>query len=232
MLDRRVRLSRRIISAWIVSLPISAVAASSITVAFSGPAQRPSSASPDEVSETSVPALTVSSDGRFYVSTTPTSTPAVVITPTATPSPTPPPSPTSSPTAVPVQLLNGQELLRVGPSGPSTLTVKNGTTQDALVKVVALGSGQTVRTVYVVRQSDWTIPAIAPGSYRLRFALGNDWDPVLQRFQRNTSFAQFEDPFDFEITGGQYTVWSVTLNPVIGGTAQTDRIGADSFYAD
>lgn len=47
--------------------------------------------------------------------------------------------------------------------------------------------------------------AIAPGNYLLRFALGNDWDPVLNRFQKNVSFSVFEDPFEFEYTNGLYT---------------------------
>lgn len=159
---------------------------------------------------------------------TPTPTPTIA-QPTSTPRP-PPPTPT--PTVVPVQLLNGQELLRLGPGGPSTLTVKNGTTQDAIVKLVTVTGRSTVRTVYVVRQSDWTITGIAPGAYRIRFALGNDWDPILKKFQKNESFSEFEDEFDFENRNGRYTTWQVTLNPVAGGTAQTDSIDPADFFRD
>ncbi len=152
--------------------------------------------------------------------------------PTATPTATASPTPSPTPTAVPVQLLNGQELLRLDAFGQSILTVKNGTTKDALVKLTTADASTTVRTVYVVRQSDWAITGIAPGRYLLRFALGNDWDPVLNRFQKNVSFTQFEEPFDFEDDGFTYTTWEVTLHAIPGGTAETESISAEDFYED
>lgn len=179
----------------------------------------------------SVPATAPTSPPEPTATARSTGTSEPTASPTSRPTPTPVP-PTATPTAVPVQLLNGQELLKVGPLGLSTLAVTNGTTQDALVKLVTAGAKSTVRTVYVVRQSDWTIKGIAPGSYLLRFAVGNDWDPVLLRFQKNISFSAFEDPFDFVVTGGQYTTWEVTLNPVAGGTAQIDKIDPATFYQD
>lgn len=165
--------------------------------------------------------------------------PASTLAPSPTATPNPPtatatgtalPTPSSTPTAVPVQLSNGQELLRLGTAGQSTLTVKNGTAQDALVKLTRSDTDATIRTVYVVRQSDWTITGIAPGRYLLRFALGNDWDPVLLRFQRNVSFSEFEDSFDFEDDGLTYTIWEVTLHAVPGGSAETESINAEDFY--
>lgn len=158
----------------------------------------------------------------------PTETPTQ-LPPTPTPSPAPP---TRTPTVLPITLFNGYELQRSGSTGESTLTVTNGTSQDALVRLVVASTGETARLVHVGRQNGWTIEGIAPGSYLLQFALGTDWDTVLARFQRNTSFKEFEDPFDFTVSGGFVTTWEVTLNAVPGGRAQTDTISADEFYGD
>lgn len=151
--------------------------------------------------------------------------------PTRTATPTPPKAPTATPTAIPVQVLNGTELRPPsGPSGPGYLIVKNGTTSDAVIKLVRSTDEGVVRSVYVVRQSDWTIRNIGPGTYRLWFAMGNDWDPVVRRFQRNPRYWQFDDAFEFSVDDdGSYTYWEVTLHPVADGTAETSSLDPGRF---
>ena len=40
---------------------------------------------------------------------------------------------------------------------------------------------------------------------------------------------KFDDPVPFSTGSGTYTVWSVTLHPVEGGTASTDPVSEDGF---
>jgi hypothetical protein len=175
------------------------------------------------------------SDGGTPTSPTPTPTDTPV-TPTDTPTVTNTPTSTPTPTALPIQPLNGEELESNGASGLGELTIDNGTSTDAMVRVADFRSGASVRLVYVVRQSSWVITDLPPGTYKLLFALGLDLDPVTMRFQRQQSFTAFEDPFDFteveDAEGTTYDAWEVTLHPVVGGDADTEEIDEADFYAE
>jgi len=168
-------------------------------------------------------------------SASPTRTPTLAATPTATPTSTStqPPTPTPTATAVPVQIANGTVFTADG-TGLGELTVENGTSTDAIVKVVR-ADGSTVRSFYVVRQSSWTVADLPAGSYFVRFATGLDWDPVLLRFQRDRGFTEFEEVFDFteteDASGTYYSTWRVTLHAVEGGSADTSDISEGDFGA-
>jgi hypothetical protein len=82
-------------------------------------------------------------------------------------------------------------------SGKSTLTIKNGTEYDALVKAMMLVDGKPsiVRNFYVPTQSDWTEEKMPPGNYIIRFAQGLDWDAGLRKFNYNPTFGE-SAPFE------------------------------------
>ena len=46
---------------------------------------------------------------------------------------------------------------------------------------------------------------------------------------RQTEYGRFEDEFDFESPGSTYTAWTITLHPVVGGTAWTEDLDEDEF---
>jgi hypothetical protein len=148
------------------------------------------------------------------------------VTPTATlvPTSTPTPAPTATPTVVPVQLRNGAILFRGSGTGPHELTVKNGTVNDAVVKLINNQSGSLQVYVAVVRQSEWTIDGIPSGTYIVRFMAGIGWDQILGKFQKISNIEEFEKRIPFSIHDGLFDTWSITLNPVAGGTARTDSI--------
>jgi hypothetical protein len=138
---------------------------------------------------------------------------------------------------VPNSFPNGTTITTaIGTSGPSTLEISNGGSHDAVAKLLdtsnptpASPKGRVIRFVYIRAQSKFTLTGILPGSYVLRFATGTDWDDGAHAFRRDQAFYEFDDRFDFEITGTFYTTWSVTLNPVPGGTATTNSISAAAF---
>lgn len=117
--------------------------------------------------------------------------------------------------------------------GEGELTIKNGTDYDAVAKLISgtQTSGTSVLSVYIKAQSTYTMQSISDGIYWLAFAQGTDWDPAGQKFNRNAHAQAFAETFDFETTDRQYSAWSVTLNPVAGGTARTAEVDAAQFDA-
>jgi hypothetical protein len=145
-------------------------------------------------------------------------------------------APTSRPasTATGVTLPNGQQIqppTRTG--GRSYLDVVNGTPRDAVVKLVDGRTNAVVRFVFVSANNRTRLGSIEPGTYRVRFATGQDWDSAAQRFRRDAAFTEFRDPFDFTETptagGVRYTTGEITLNPVRGGNAPSNTIDESRF---
>lgn len=121
--------------------------------------------------------------------------------------------------------------------GFGQLKIDNWTNFDAVAKLVNTKTNKSVLTFYVQANNTYTIKNISNGKYKLFFNLGNDWDKDIKAFARNSSYELFEESFDFSTprhTEGEYIVteystFSVTLNPVVGGNASTERIGWEEF---
>jgi hypothetical protein len=116
-------------------------------------------------------------------------------------------------------------------SGDGELEISNGTNYDAVAKLVIGTTG--VYSVYIGANRTYTIDGIADGFYELLFAQGSDWNTVTKQFNKNQSYSTFEDVFEFETTeDSQYyyhPTFEVTLNNVIGGTAETSTINPAEF---
>jgi hypothetical protein len=76
--------------------------------------------------------------------------------------------------------------------------------------------------------SEGGIKAIKNGTYRLLFAFGQAIIRYEDRFYKATGYAEFEDQFTFTqqrySTGINYNTYTVTLNPVVDGKAETEQI--------
>jgi hypothetical protein len=122
-------------------------------------------------------------------------------------------------------------------NGLGKLQIKNGTSLDAIVKLVNTTINKSVFTVYIKANSTYTIDKVKDGNYKLFFNLGNDWDTEVKAFAVNSGYEVFEDLFDFttrEYEEGdyirtKYSTFEVTLNPVIGGTAETENVNVAEF---
>lgn len=138
-----------------------------------------------------------------------------------------------------VSLLNGTELSKNSYylNGLGELEIKNGTSLDAIAKLVNINIDKSVFTVYIKANSSYKINKIKDGNYKLFFNLGNDWNTEIKAFNINSGYEVFEDLFDFttiEYTEGnyintEYSIFEVTLNPIIGGQAETNNINAVEF---
>jgi hypothetical protein len=119
-----------------------------------------------------------------------------------------------------------------GSSGRGTLRIHNGTSYDAAAKL--LGEEQDIsRFVYIRAGEVTTLRGIAPCQCRLLFALGSDWNPSAEEFQKDSAFSIFDDSFRFEESkienGVRSSAISVTLHPVPQGTATTRRLSKEEF---
>lgn len=122
----------------------------------------------------------------------------------------------------------------VGKKGHGVLKVRNGTDQDAAVKLVTAATPRKVLwIVYIGANTQETVNGIAPGTYLLRFVLGRDWDPKSRTFLQGRSFYQAGRQLEFIETetdsSGQYTELNLTLNEVPGGNLPRDRITEAAF---
>jgi len=117
--------------------------------------------------------------------------------------------------------------------GYGELKIINGTNLDAVAKLIH--GGTSVLTVYIKANSTYTMLDISDGIYWLAFAQGLDWDSINKSFKSDTQYSVFKDTFNFVTTDIEYTneyeyqTFEVTLNPVIGGTAETTDILGSQF---
>ena len=159
--------------------------------------------------------------------------------PSPTPTPLPSPTPIPTPTRVPVSLANGTDVTppAPGPAGLGKLTIANGTSRDAVAKLVTgtedPKTWQTQRFVYVKANDTVVMAGIPVGTYRLAFMSGVDWDADARKFLREVSASQFEETFEFKEEqterGTRFSTWEVSLNPVAGGTGKTSTLPEGAF---
>jgi hypothetical protein len=120
-------------------------------------------------------------------------------------------------------------------NGHGELTVENGTSFDAVIHLVDLNSGKTVRTFYIRAGNTFTERQIAPGLYGLYFTTGSDWNVASKVFNSSASYSQFarkveysENP-DPDAGKIKYSTYKITLQPVPGGDAATYPLDKDAF---
>jgi len=138
-----------------------------------------------------------------------------------------------------ISLSNGMILFK-NPSylkGLGELEIKNGTNLDAVAKLVGIDIDKSILTLYIKAKSSYTMNKISKGNYKLFFSLGNDWDSETKTFLVNPNYEKFEEIFDFTIReyegnnyiNTEYSTFEVTLNPVIGGDAETQNVNSTEF---
>jgi DnaJ C terminal domain len=131
------------------------------------------------------------------------------------------------------RLGNGTMVKRQARSGAGRLKILNGGATDTAVSLVPAGGTAAVLVVYVRGKSNHTVSGIRDGSYRIYLASGTDWDSGTRGFTRDCEFQQFDDAFDFTTkrssSGTQYTEWTITLEPVVGGNARTSEVDPEDF---
>ncbi len=148
------------------------------------------------------------------------------------------PTPTGPrPTTIQVAFLRpvtGTDLMPPGlMSGLGSLRIINHTDADAVVKLIDASTRTPLRFVYVRGAEEAVLQAIDEGIYKVVYSQGEEWDPDAERFQRHSSFFEFEDLLDFSerptIGGVGYSTYELTLHRVVNGNARTRSIPPDDF---
>jgi hypothetical protein len=121
--------------------------------------------------------------------------------------------------------------------GLGTLTVRNGTVNGAIVKLVSTRLNRSVFTVFVAPNSSYTIKNIPNETYRLAYATGRRFNPLTDTFDRLYGISVFDryltydtrDVDEYDGTHTYYHTFEVTLQPVAGGNARTSTLAPQSF---
>ncbi len=120
-----------------------------------------------------------------------------------------------------------------GTRGHGTLTVENGTTEDAVVSLSETTSGQTVRWFFVKAHSSAHLSHIPQGSYSLTYTTGLNWVESDDAFSWQPTYHAFERTLDYteqrDSERVQYHALSVTLHSVLFGNVRTRTITREEF---
>jgi ribosomal protein S27E len=117
--------------------------------------------------------------------------------------------------------------------GRGSLSVFNGNSSDAYIKLVDTLSNELVASFYVKSNSTFTLEGVPDGSYKVIFASGEDWDSNTQSFTMNKSFTEFETTLNFRTIQYtdeiRYSIHEITLHQVENGNVMTSEVDEQEF---
>ncbi|MBV1856412.1 hypothetical protein [Catellatospora tritici] len=126
------------------------------------------------------------------------------------------------------RLSNGTMVKKLSSRGPGELKVTNASS-DAVISLVKSGSKSPSVSVYVRGSGSYTVKGVPNGTYSVFYTSGKDWDTKAKTFTQQCSFAKFDDPLKYSTSGGQYTIWTISLQKVVGGNASSSAVDPDAF---
>jgi hypothetical protein len=122
------------------------------------------------------------------------------------------------------------------------LEVKNGQSLDVIVCLTEYyGSKRTIRNEYIRAGESFTMTNIPNGTYYLKSFYGKDWNPdtllynarLKGFFDTSSGFSvsdEFNDLLKMEQNEKSYSIYSVTLYPVVGGNMESRNVTASDFF--
>ena len=126
---------------------------------------------------------------------------------------------------------NGAVVTKRGKAGRGELAVENGTDEDALVTLSR--DGRADYAVYIRASENAELTDVADGDYEMFVAQGDGWNRELKRFTASPDYTKFEDTASFATTREtgaiRYTRLRITLQPVVGGNADTLPVDPQSY---
>ncbi len=122
------------------------------------------------------------------------------------------------------------------------LEVKNGQSLDVIVCLTEYyGSKRTIRNEYIRAGESFIMTNIPNGTYYLKSFYGRDWNPdtllyngrLKGIFDTSSGFSvsdDFDDLIKMEQNEQAYSIYSVTLYPVVGGNMESRNITMSDFF--
>ena len=120
-------------------------------------------------------------------------------------------------------LPNGSIVSRSG-TGSGSLTIQNGNESDAVLKLATSGR-RTILGIYVRAGAVATTGGIPPGSFRVLYASGRDWDRARRGFTRDCRFTRFDGNVNYR----PGITYRLSLFSSVGGNASTRSIDESEF---
>ena len=124
--------------------------------------------------------------------------------------------------------------------GNAWILFKNSNTSDAIVCLVNVNSGRTIRNEYIRAGSNYKMRKIPSGTYYLKVFYGNDWNPTIKNvcgtkgsFDTGAHFSKSEDSSDWisvENNSSSYSTHEITLYTVANGNMSQSPIDEQSFF--
>ena len=120
-------------------------------------------------------------------------------------------------------------------SGIGKLTLDNGLTEDAYVKLVL--NGKMMAAFYVRSHEKATYSTIPDGRYTVAYCTGYGWDGAIRNFARGRHARRYDDPLTYSTKRARdasgvttYTdVMTLTLHKVASGNATTSEMSLEDF---
>ncbi|MFI6476529.1 hypothetical protein ACIBH1_01280 [Nonomuraea sp. NPDC050663] len=122
---------------------------------------------------------------------------------------------------------NGKILYAGISGGSGVLKVKNGTKRDAVVTLVR-GKSKAI-SIYIRAKSTAKVSSVVDGTYRIYFTSGYRYSTSKRRFTKSASYQRFDDRLRFSTSSTSYSIWTLTLQPVVGGNASTSGVNPKDF---
>ena len=100
---------------------------------------------------------------------------------------------------------------------------------DAIAIITSHGQKEPLIAVYIQNRTGYSFHNINDGNYDLFINFGNDWNRATQKFEHNSYYSKFTDPFEFKTTEKGCITWTVTLYKVVNGNAKEEILSEDNF---
>lgn len=111
-----------------------------------------------------------------------------------------------------------------------SLRVNNGTSADAVVRLVQESTGSVLRAVYIRAGEVHEILYLPETRMKLQFTLGRNWSQAERRFLEDALYSEFDEILDYEHSpnggSGYDHRYEASLHPVLHGTAHVTRTEA------
>lgn len=125
-------------------------------------------------------------------------------------------------------------------AGQAWINFDNSNASDAIVCLVNLSTGKTIRNEYIRAGSTYKMNNIPSGTYYLKVYYGNDWNPSLENFcgtkgafESDTHFSKsdrYSDYINVENSDYSYTTGTLTLYSVANGNMSTQSTSESDFF--
>lgn len=117
------------------------------------------------------------------------------------------------------------------------LIVDNGTSSDAIVKIINVATDKKTCSFLVAKSASFKIPNIPDGTYRLIFCFGGPDIIGQDKFVKPSGSSEFQDKLIYTTTTTRTETsirtsvpsFKVTLHEVVSGNAETDKISVAEF---